>query len=82
MMPLLIALTENQIGAAGATQLADALQSNSTLTYLNLGGKLDMMCVVHCNIINIYEYNLFVNELIFVHFHYHHIFNFVYVFNL
>ncbi len=34
MMPLLIALTVNQIGAAGATQLANALQSNSTLTAL------------------------------------------------
>ncbi len=33
-MILLIALKGNQIGAAGATQLADALQRNSTLTTL------------------------------------------------
>ncbi len=70
MMPKLIALAVNRIGAAGATQLADALQRNSTLTALFLGGKHDMICVVMfiCNIINIYEYDLFVNELIFVHF--------------
>ncbi len=35
MMHLLIALKGNQIGAAGATQLADALQRNSTLTDLS-----------------------------------------------
>ncbi len=46
MIPLLIALTVNQIGDAGGTQLADALQSNSTLTGLNLGGKHAMICVV------------------------------------
>ncbi len=43
MIPLLIALTENQIGAAGVTQLADALQRNSTLTTLDLGGKHDII---------------------------------------
>ncbi len=43
-----IALTDNQIGAAGATQLADALQRNSTLTTLHLGGKHDMIC--GCNL--------------------------------
>ncbi len=31
MMPKLIALTVNQIGAAGATQLANALQRNSLI---------------------------------------------------
>ncbi|MBA3285115.1 MAG: hypothetical protein H0U27_08665 [Nitrosopumilus sp.] len=41
-------LTDNQIGAAGATQLADALQRNSTLTDLNLDGKHDMICVIIC----------------------------------
>ncbi len=47
MMPKLITLlTDNEIGDAGATQLADALQRNSTLTYLDLGGKYDMICVV------------------------------------
>ncbi len=36
MMPKLITLlTDNQIGDAGATQLADALQRNSTLTTLS-----------------------------------------------
>ncbi len=40
MMPKLITLlTVNQIEAAGATQLADALQRNSTLTTLQLGRK-------------------------------------------
>ncbi len=49
MMPLLITLlTVNQIGDAGATQLADALQRNSTLTGLYLYGKHDMICVVDC----------------------------------
>ncbi len=49
MMPKLITLlTGNQIGAAGATQLADALQRNSTLTDLNLGCKHDMICAVVC----------------------------------
>ncbi len=48
MMHLLIALTENQIGDAGATQLADALQRNSTLIGLILYGKHDMICVVVC----------------------------------
>ncbi|MBA3285116.1 MAG: hypothetical protein H0U27_08670 [Nitrosopumilus sp.] len=48
-MHLLIPLlTDNQIGDAGATQLADALQCNSTLTYLDLGCKHDMICVVVC----------------------------------
>ncbi len=47
MMPKLITLlTDEGIGAAGATQLADALQRNSTLTTLYLGGKHDMVCVV------------------------------------
>ncbi len=47
MMPLLITLlTGNQIGDAGATQLADALQRNSTLTKLDLQSKHDMICVV------------------------------------
>ncbi len=60
MMHLLITLlTESQIGDAGATQLADALQRNSTLTDLDLDGKHDMICVVaclrfHC-IVNVYE---------------------------
>ncbi len=49
MMHLLIKLlTVNQIGDAGATQLADALQRNSTLTGLYLYGKHDMICVVDC----------------------------------
>ncbi len=40
MMSKLIALlTANLIGDAGATQLADALQLNSTLTDLDLYGK-------------------------------------------
>ncbi len=46
MIPLLVTLTANQIGDAGATQLADALQHNSTLTTLRLGGKHDMRVVV------------------------------------
>ncbi len=41
-------LTDSQIGDAGATQLADVLQRNSTLTTLDLGGKHDMICVVVC----------------------------------
>ncbi len=41
-------LTGNQIGAAGATQLANALHRNSTLTALYLQGKHDMICVVVC----------------------------------
>ncbi len=42
MMPKLITLlTDNRIGDAGATQLADALQRNSTLTELDLAGKHD-----------------------------------------
>ncbi len=46
MMPLLITfLTGNQIGAAGATQLADALQRNSTLTDLDLSSKHDIIYV-------------------------------------
>ncbi len=49
MMPLLITLlTGNGIRAAGATQLADALQHNSTLTKLDLGGKHAIICVVVC----------------------------------
>ncbi len=47
MMPKLITLlTGNQIGAAGATQLADALQRNRTLTALYLNCKHDMICTV------------------------------------
>ncbi len=49
MMHLLIALTlltDNPIGDAGATQLADALQRNSTLTDLYLAGKHDMIRIV------------------------------------
>ncbi len=47
MMPLLITLlTGNGIGAAGATQLADALQRNSTLTKLDLSSKHDIIYVV------------------------------------
>ncbi len=43
MMPKLITLlTVNRIGAAGATQLADVLQRNSTLTDLRLSGKHDL----------------------------------------
>ncbi|MBA3283533.1 MAG: hypothetical protein H0U27_00545 [Nitrosopumilus sp.] len=41
-------MTVNQIGDTGATQLADALQRNSTLTTLGLVGKHDMICVVIC----------------------------------
>ncbi len=49
MMPKLITLlTVNQFGAAGATQLADALQRNSTLTDLRLSGKHSMICAVVC----------------------------------
>ncbi len=45
MMPKLITLlTGNEIGDAGATQLADALQRNSTLTDLDLKRMLDMIC--------------------------------------
>ncbi len=43
MLKLITLLTVNQIGAAGATQLADALQRNSTLTTLGLTGKHDMI---------------------------------------
>ncbi len=47
MMHLLITLlTGNGIRAAGATQLADALQSNSTLTTLDLSSKHDIIYVV------------------------------------
>ncbi len=47
MMPKLITLLKgNQIGDAGATQLANALQRNSTLTKLYLYGKYDMICAV------------------------------------
>ncbi len=46
MMPLLITLTDNRIGDAGATRLANALQRNSTLITLYLGGKHDMVCAV------------------------------------
>ncbi len=46
-IPLLIAfLTGNRIGASGATQLANALQHNSTLTALQLMCKHDMICAV------------------------------------
>ncbi len=55
MMHLLIALKENRIGAAGATQLADALQRNSTLT------DLSGMIMSHSTIINImsFQHHLF-----------------------
>ncbi len=58
LLLLITLLTANQIGDAGATQLADALQRNSTLTGLKLGGKHDMICVVICLHFpcNIYEY--------------------------
>ncbi len=47
MMPKLITLlTVNEFGDAGATQLANALQRNSTLTQLDLRGKHAMICVV------------------------------------
>ncbi len=47
IMPKLIPLlTVNEFGDAGATQLANALQRNSTLTKLDLQGKHDMICVV------------------------------------
>ena len=36
---ILIKSTDNQIGDMGATSLSDALQSNTTLTQLNLDGK-------------------------------------------
>ncbi len=50
MVPLLITLlTDNHIGDAGATQLADALQRNSTLTTLDLTGKHDIIYVVVCH---------------------------------
>ncbi len=50
MMPKLITLlTANLIGDAGATQLADALQRNSTLTKLDLYCKHDMIYVVVCH---------------------------------
>ncbi len=49
MMPKLITLlTDEGIGAAGATQLADALHRNSTLTDLYLDCKHDISCVVIC----------------------------------
>ncbi len=55
MMPKLITLlTDNQIGAAGATQLADALQRNSTLTALDLYGKHYMIYDVVPYMINIF----------------------------
>ncbi len=73
MMPLLITLTVNQIGAAGATQLADALQRNSTLTTLYLKCKHAMICVfvVFSNVINICDTYcfLFKNTIGFVPFH-------------
>ncbi len=54
MMPLLVTLTGNEIGDAGATQLADALHRNSTLTTLDLGGKHDKIYVVIIsNVLNI-----------------------------
>ncbi len=43
MMLKLITLTANQIGDAGATQLANVLQHNSTLTALFLHGKHDCL---------------------------------------
>ncbi|MBA3285117.1 MAG: hypothetical protein H0U27_08675 [Nitrosopumilus sp.] len=43
MSKLITLLIANQIGAVGATQLADALQRNSALTDLNLYGKHDMI---------------------------------------
>ncbi len=43
-MLLLITLTGNQVGDAGATQLANALERNNTLTTLNLDCKHDMIC--------------------------------------
>ncbi len=47
MVPKLITLlTVNRIGAAGATQLADALQRNSTLTTHALGCKHDMYHII------------------------------------
>ncbi len=48
---LITLLTANQIGDAGATQLADALHRNSTLTALSLDSKHDIIYVVvcHCN---------------------------------
>ncbi len=52
MIHLLIALTGNQIGAAGATQLANALQRNSTLAYLS------GMIMSHSTIMNIMSFQL------------------------
>ncbi len=43
-MLLLITLPDDQVGAAGATQLANALERNSTLTTLGLQCKHDMIC--------------------------------------
>ncbi len=73
MMPLLITLTENKIGAAGATQLADALQRNSTLTTLDLFCKHDIiyaLFVIIFNVINICDTYcfLFINSFCFVFF--------------
>ncbi len=49
MMPKLITLlTANQIGDAGATQLADALTRNSTLAVLSFACMLDMIYVIVC----------------------------------
>ncbi len=52
MMPKLITLlTDNLIGDAGATQLANALQHNhnSTLIALDLEGEHDIIYVVVCH---------------------------------
>ncbi len=81
MMPLLITLlTVNKIGDAGATQLADVLQRNSTLTALSILGKHDMsvvVCLFFCIIIYIYDTYCFLFINLFF-FHHKVIFSFVY----
>ncbi len=53
-MLLLITLTDNQVGDAGATQLANALERNRTLTTLDLYCKHDMICDVVIFILNVF----------------------------
>ncbi|MBA3283737.1 MAG: hypothetical protein H0U27_01585 [Nitrosopumilus sp.] len=47
-------MTANQVGDAGATQLANALERNRTLTTLDLWGKHDMICDGVIFILNIF----------------------------
>ncbi len=82
-MLLLITFTRCEIGDAGAAQVADALQRNSTLTALDLGRKHDMIYVVvchhfQCNLINICDTYCFCLSIGFVSFHRKVIFLFIF----